>query len=268
MRGLNNILKNKNTVTILGIVVIVFLLFIGFNATINSTVNPVSVPVAKRKILPGTQIKQDDVKYTNVSRIVLSDNVLTNLNDILLKYSNYNVTIPENSMFYKEWLVGEGDLPGNWLKKIDFSKGEEAYYYKVDVESTYGNSILPDSYIDIYMGATINKRTGFIYGKLLKNIKVLAVHNSKGKNVFDDSENIEEPSYILFALSKDNYNLLTRAQYAEKYLENEDLILKIAPQGKDLPSDDKSVKVNRSTLIDYINAASKAISNDELQNVE
>ena len=118
------------------------------------------------------------------------------------------------------------------------------------------------------MGATINKRTGFIYGKLLKNIKVLAVHNSKGKNVFDDSENIEEPSYILFALSKDNYNLLTRAQYAEKYLENEDLILKIAPQGKDLPSDDKSVKVNRSTLIDYINAASKAISNDELQNVE
>ena len=146
MRGLNNILKNKNTVTILGIVVIVFLLFIGFNATINSTVNPVSVPVAKRKILPGTQIKQDDVKYTNVSRIVLSDNVLTNLNDILLKYSNYNVTIPENSMFYKEWLVGEGDVPGNWLKKIDFSKGEEAYYYKVDEHGDCSSEIQSNFY--------------------------------------------------------------------------------------------------------------------------
>ena len=45
MRGLNKFLRNKNTVTVLGIILIVFLLFIGFNVTINQTVNPVSIPV-------------------------------------------------------------------------------------------------------------------------------------------------------------------------------------------------------------------------------
>ena len=66
MKGFNKFIRNKNTVTILGIILIVFLLFIGFNATINSTVNPIAVPVAKEKILPETQITQDKVQYRKI----------------------------------------------------------------------------------------------------------------------------------------------------------------------------------------------------------
>ena len=265
MRGLNKFLRNKNTVTILGIIVIVFLLFIGFNTTINSTVNPVSVPVANKKILPSTQITKDDVKFIQVSKIVLSDNVVTNLGDIILKYTNINTTIPENSMFYKEALISGDELPGNWLNNVDFENGEEPYYYDVDISSTYGNSIVPNSYIDIFMAATLNERKHLMYGKLFKNLKVLAVHDRKKKNVFDNSEEVGVPKHLIIALSQDNYNLLVRAQYSEKYLENEDVVLTIVPHGTNLPAGDNAVRVNRATLMDYINVASSSISNDQLQ---
>ena len=67
MRGLNKFLRNKNTVTILGIILIVFLLFIGFNVTINQTVNPVSIPVAKQMIPAQTKITGDMLQIKKIS---------------------------------------------------------------------------------------------------------------------------------------------------------------------------------------------------------
>ena len=259
MKGLNKFLRNKNTVTILGIILILFLLFIGFNATIQSTVNPISVPVAKEKILPETQITQDKVQYASVSKIVLGDNVLTSLNDIIGKYANVNVTIPAGSMFYKEWLVNSSDLPGNWLKQVDFSKGEEAYYFRVDVTSTFGNSILPDSYIDIYMKAT-DDNNNVIYGKLFRNIKILAVHDSSGNNVFSDPENVGTPANLVFALSHDNYNLLMRAEY----LSTKGVDLVIAPQGENTTNEEGAL-VSSATLRDYVNNHTSSVTDDQIQ---
>ena len=264
MKGLNKFLRNKNTVTILGIILILFLLFIGFNATIQSTVNPISVPVAKEKILPETQITQDKVQYASVSKIVLEDNVLTSLNDIIGKYTNVNVTIPAGSMFYKEWLVNSSDLPGNWLKQIDFASGEEPYYFDVDTASTYGNSILPGSYIDIYLGTCeATEATVCIYGKLFSNIKVLAVHDSSGNNVFSDPENVGTPAYSLFALSHDNYNLLTRAQ--KILINNKNLRIDVIPHGEDNNTNATGAVVNSATLRDFVNAYSSGVTDDQIK---
>ena len=259
MKGFNKFIRNKNTVTILGIILIVFLLFIGFNATINSTVNPIAVPVAKEKILPETQITQDKVQYRNISKVVLGDNVIRSLNGIIGKYTNINVTIPAGSMFYTEWLVNEEDLTGNWLKQIDFAKGEEAYYYKVDVASTFGNSVLPDSYIDIYMKAT-DDNGSVIYGKLFRNIKVLAVHDSNGNNVFSNSEEKGTPEYLLFAMSHDNYNLLRRAEY----LKGREIDLVLAPQGSNSTGNEGAL-VSSATLRDYVNAKTSSVTDDQLE---
>ena len=259
MKGLNKFLKNKNTVTVLGIILIVFLLFIGFNTTIKTTVNPINVPVAKQKILPETQITKDMVEYTSVSKIVLRDNVVRNLNKIIGKYTNINVTIPTGSMFYSEWLVNSEDLPGNWLKQVKFSEGEEAYYYKVNTESTYGNSVLPNSYIDIYM-STQDESGNIIYGKLFRNIKVLAVHDSSGNNVFSDSEKKMTPANIVFAMSHDNYNLLMRAEY----LKSDNVKLVITPQGENA-SGEKGAFVSSATLRDYVDKHTKGVTDEKLK---
>lgn len=258
MRSLNKFLKNKNTVTILGIILILVLLYIGYTATIKATVDPIQVPVAKEKILPSTQITADKLQYKNVSKAVLTDSTYRSANEVVGLYTNVNVTIPAGSMFYKEWLVSGDNLPGNWLKEVKFDEGEEAYYFGVNVASTFGNSILPDSYIDIYMKA-YDANNNVMYGKLFKGIKVLAVHDASGQDVFSDSENIKTPANLVFALSHDNYNLLMRAEY----LSSTGVDLVIAPQGES--TDVKGTLVSSATLRDYVNVHTSSVTDDQIE---
>ena len=50
---------NKNTVTILGVIVIVGLLYFGYTNQINTQVKPVRVPVAAQEIQPRTLITEN-----------------------------------------------------------------------------------------------------------------------------------------------------------------------------------------------------------------
>ncbi len=259
MRGLNKFLRNKNTVTILGIILIVFLLFIGFNVTINQTVNPVSIPVAKVKIPAQTKITGDMLQIKKISKVGLTENVIRNASLIVGKYTNINVTIPVGSMIYTDWVVDEDSIPGNWIEKIDISKGDEAYYYKVDMVSTFGNSILPDSHIDIYMSAR-DANGNIMYGKLFSSIKVLAVHDGSGHNVFADPANVGSPSYLAFGLSRDNYKLLKRAEY----LKGQGIDLVIEPKGQKYVSKSGTL-VSSKTLQDYINNATSTVSDEAVE---
>ena len=156
-------------------------------------------------------------------------------------------------MFYQEWLVDEENLPGNWIEQLDIKAGEHGYYMDVTVESTLGNNVLPNTYIDIYMKATDENGT-IMFGKLMKNVKVLVVHDGSGNNVFDDSENNVSPSKIGFAVNQDMYILLQKADYL-----NIDLV--IAPRGATVPTQDYVI-VTSATLRDYIDAQTITVEED------
>ena len=93
-----------------------------------------------------------------------------------------------------------------------------------------------------------------MFGKLLKNIKVLVVHDASGNDVFNDAENIGNPSKIGFAVSQDLYILLKKAEFL-----NLDLV--IAPRGSTVPSQE-FVIVTSATLRDYIDAQTITIEED------
>ena len=57
--SMKKFLGNKNTVTILGIIVCLVVLYIGYNYRINSKVELVQVPYAINTIQPRTYIKKD-----------------------------------------------------------------------------------------------------------------------------------------------------------------------------------------------------------------
>ena len=46
MNSVKKVLKNKNIVTIIGVVVILILLYVGYSTQINKAVEPISIPVA------------------------------------------------------------------------------------------------------------------------------------------------------------------------------------------------------------------------------
>ncbi len=259
--GFKRFITNKNVVTILLVIVILVVLYFGYSGSIKQKTNPVSMPVASRKINPQTRITADDIVYQQVASSMVSENAIRYSNQIIDKYTNYNVTIPEGSMFYSEWLAEGANIPGNWIEQLDRASGELGFYMSVNITSTLGNSVLPNSYIDIYMKATDENGT-IIFGKLMKNVKVLVVHDGNGKNVFEDSLNIGTPSKIGFAVNQDMYMLLKKAEYLN-------LELVLAPRGSTVPTENYVI-VTSATLRDYIDAQSITIEEDVItdENVE
>ena len=72
------IIRNKNFVTIAGIIIVLILLYWGYSTQINNAVQPVSVPVAASTIQPRTEITEDMVDMINVPQISVSEKVITN----------------------------------------------------------------------------------------------------------------------------------------------------------------------------------------------
>ena len=250
---LKRFFTNKNVVTVIGVLLVLVILFYGYSSSIKKQTNPISVPVAAKTINAQTQITNEDVTYIQVANSMVGQGVVRASGSIIGKYTNLNVTVPKGSMFYSEWLVEESELPGNWIEQLDYEKGELGYYMSVNVENTLGNSVLPNSYIDIYMKANDENGTVML-GKLLKNIKVLVVHDSTGKNIFSNASSIGTPSKIGFAVSQDLYVLLKKAEYL-----NLDLIL--APRGETVPAEDYII-VTSATLRDYIDAQTITVEED------
>ena len=150
--GIKKFLANKNTVTILGVVAAVCVLYFGYNSKVNKAINPIEVPYAKETISPGTQITADMIGTKRVSSETISDGMsYTSRSDVIDKYANADSVIPEGSLFYKRSIVTKDQLPDSII--YDYPSGYVLYYLSVNTETTYGNSIAPGNYIDLYLKA-------------------------------------------------------------------------------------------------------------------
>lgn len=253
-------LRNKNTVTIIGIILVIGILYFGYHNTIKKATSPVSgVPVAAVTIQPRTEIKEDMVEYISVAKIILdqTSGVCKNKACISGKYSNYNTVIPQGSLFYLDALASKEDLPDAAF--VELESGDIPYNFPVTMNSTYGNSIYPGNYIDIYMKA-FNEDGILMVGKLIENIKVLAVKDSQGRNVFENSQETRTPSNIIFGLKAELNILLRKASYMNAY----SVELFPVPHGSTLSSEAVSgaTQVSSQTLKEFINA--NTVANDEI----
>lgn len=259
--SLKRFLKNKNTVTIIGVIFILVLLYIGYSTQINRAVEPVNVPVAAQNIQPRTLITADMVNNVDMPSISISENVITSSGAIIGKYSNVNTLIPAGSMFYRETVIDAKELPDAAL--VELKSGEIAYNFPIDMDSTYGNSIMPGNRIDIYMKYGDGTDENVTLGKLLNNIKVLAVKDSSGKAVFEDSESERTPAMMIFGLKEKNWLLLRKAYYLG------DLGVELFPVPHSGTVDtDGATEVSTKQLEDYINAHATDIpvnTNEEVQ---
>ena len=259
--GLKRFFTNKNVVTIILVIVILAVLYYGYSSTITKKTDPVNIPVAAREIAGETLITNEDVKTAKVARSMLNNNVVRgNGSAVVGLYTKVGVTIPEGSVFYYSWVDTAENIPGNWIEQLDYEAGELGYYMPVDTESTLGNSVLPNSYIDVYMKATADNGV-VMFGKLLKDVKVLVVHDSAGNNVFANSEENSTPANLGIGVNPDMYILLHKIEYLD------DVSLIIAPRGKKITVEGSAV-VTSSTLRDYVDARTITVKEDEITKEE
>jgi len=222
--GLKKFLSNKNTVTVVGVILAVIVLYVGYNMRVKQATNPVTVAYAKQTISPGIQITEDMVGTTEVPPAMIKGEIVANVSNVVGKYSADDSVIPEGSLFYSRSVVKKEQIRSNII--LDYPKGYELYNLPVDMESTYGNSIYPGNYIDIYLKA-VNKvgeaetmtadDDKIMLGKLVANVKVLAVKDSSGQPVFSNLDEQRTPAMVIFALPQKYYVLLKKASFLRTY---------------------------------------------------
>lgn len=256
MNGLANSLKkfftNKNTVTIIGVVAILFILYFLYTKKINDATNEETVFVAARTINPQTQITNEDVTTIKVAKAARPDGVILDKKKIVGKYTGVGSTIPEGSMFYDDVIVEKEELPGDWLTLLEKDANgnlEIPYYFSVNTTTTFGNSIQPGDYVDFYVKMYDQKQNNkLIFGKLIENVKILAVTESSGKDVFRSQTDIGTPAYLNFGLSRDNYNLFKTIDYAN----GADITLIVVPHGGAIPEENLEITISQTDLRDKI----------------
>ena len=241
--------KNKNVVTIIGVVVILILLYVGYSTQINQAVEPIQVPVATQTIQPRTEITDDMVQMVDMPNVSISDNVIRSKSQIVGQYSNVNSVIPEGSMFYTDTVISGDELPDAAFAKV--KAGEVVYNFPVDIESTYGNSIFPGNMIDIYMKVGDGTDERIMLGKLIENVEVLAVKDSSGRAVFENTSEERTPSMLIFGLNSNLYTILKKASYMESL----GVELYPVPHGGEV-AQEGATQVSTQQLVDYIDAHS------------
>lgn len=200
---------NKTTVTILGVVAGVLVLFFFYMYRVNNAVNPREVPIATRTIAATEEITQDDIEIVEIGSSFLSNiDVYTSANSLVGKYVNTGTSIPKGGLFYTSQVVEKEELPNSIFDEIP--DGYTIYQLRVNNESTYANSIYPGDRIDLWMSTT---QDGLIYyGEFIRGIEVLAVRDSSGENVFDVTSG-RTPAWLLFAVPTDMYRYLKVAEF-------------------------------------------------------
>lgn len=251
-------LQNKNTVTVIGVILAIIVLYFAYTMRINSAINPVAVPYASEQIPAGTQITESMISTREVPPAMLEGDVILNVGEIIDKYSAADTVIPEGSLFYKRSVVEKEQLPGNII--LDYPKNYVLYNLPVDTNSTYGNSVYPGNYIDIWLKA-VNKLTDdqiksgnkdadkIMYGKLISNVQVLAVKDSNGQAVFQNIDENRTPAMVVFALPQEYYVLLKKASYMRTY----DTIIELVPTNESTKDEPGDIELSSDDLKEWIN---------------
>ncbi len=245
-------LSNKNTITILGVLVGVIVLYAGYNWRVQRSIQPVQVPYATSTLISGTKITEENIGYTSVPKDMISGmtNLVTDINRIRDMLVAYDSKIPTNGFFFSETLISEEEMPDSVFSKIQ--DGETIYRLEVDYDSTYANSIFPGNKIDLYMSTNVEDDEGkLVFGRLIASIEVLAVKDADGKNVFADKDNPTEPKYLMFAVPEYLFLLLSKAEKLgieiQPVVRNESYSAN--PQATELASDELQALIINQTHI-------------------
>lgn len=226
--SLKKLLTNKNTVTILGTLIGIAVLYFGYTWRINQQVEQISVLVAKETIQPRTRITSSMVETISIAKVMYNkmqgeygsgQSIMRYSSELDTfengAYSNVNALIPKGSVLIKNVNIIDRDkVPSSVLLKVP--EGQIPYAFSINYSDTYGNAIMDGMYVNIYMKAIGNDGKTMI-GKLLKDVKVLAVLDSSGRDVFENTDENRTPSTLIFGVSEDLHLLLRKANYLSQY---------------------------------------------------
>ncbi len=263
MLNIKKMLSNRNTVAILAALIGVIILFVAYSFRVNQAVKPEKVPVAKETIQPRVKITRDMFEYRNMPKASIdTELVITNVEELVDYYTRVNAVIPKGSMFYKVQIVSAQERPDAYVDQLE--EGEVLSMLPLSGSATYGNSIFPGSFVDIYVD--MDEAGKVVIGRFIKDVKILAVVSGQ-RNVFENSEEILNPTHIIFALPSDMRRQLRGAEVAGR-LGGSGVSINITVVPVQVPSElvkDLKPSIANKTIEEKINDLIEEIPADELE---
>lgn len=163
----------------------------GLNYMVNKEVAPITAYFSADEIPAGTLITEKMINEREVPSVSLPPNAITNKEDIVGKYTLYGYGIPANSYFFDEKVLTKEEMPNASVLKL--KANEFAFPLLVDLETSLGNGIVPDTQVDLaFRGFVVDKENGEkrpIYGVIAENVRVTSVKDNNASAVFNDDSN-------------------------------------------------------------------------------
>ena len=256
--SIKKFVSNKNTITIIGVILCIVILYVGYNFRINQKVSLSRVPYANQTIQPRTEITEEMVSYMNVPAAVIKGSYYNASNQIVGKYAKDDIMIAEGSLFYTDFLTDTSTVSNSAFSNV--KSNETVVSYKVGMSSTYANSMMPGDIINVYFKAKDDNGT-IMFGKFISNITILDVKSSDGQRVFENTTESRTPAYMLFALPEDMHLLFRKAIYLSNTYEVE---LILVPNTQKQEKDDMEVYVSSKDIQTFIDEKTKMVSVDEI----
>ena len=249
---LKSLILNKNSVTILGVIAGVIVLWFAYSITLDKAVKPQKVPVASKNLTAGTIITKDDIEYVEVNSDVLKKaSVITSSAQLIGYYITNDTSVVQGSMFYKDQVVSKDKLIDRDLETIP--ENYKLYWLNVDNTTTYANSIYPGDKIDLWLKT---KNEGkYVYEEFITNIEVLSVKDSKGQNVFDVASG-RTPAVLVFAVDDEMFSYLSKI----KYLSGMELYP--VPINKKNSDKDATTEITNDALKQLIDSQARTVTSD------
>jgi len=212
LTSIQRFLSNKNTVTIIAVILGIVVIYLGYNWRVKEATNPVSVPYAKQEISSRTLITESMIGYMQIPKnmVTKNANLVTSSGNIIGKYAAFGTTIPTNSLFYSSALMEAAEMPDSAF--ADIKDGYTVFSLNVTLQTTYGNSIFPGNAIDLYI-KYVDDTGKIVFGKFIESIEVMAVKDSSGNHVFETTVESRTPSELLFAVPDYMFELLMKSKY-------------------------------------------------------
>ncbi|NUH84755.1 hypothetical protein HUN92_13600 [Bacillus firmus] len=215
----------KRIISLLTVVALIGSIFIYTQFTIKAEINEREVIVTKTEIPPRTEITEDMLETIVVPTQGIPSDAVNSKEDIVGKWTVAGYGIPSHSFIYGKKIVSKSEMPDAGI--LELEENEVAFPLLVDLETSLGNSIIPDSKVDLYFRSLVeqDEKSKAIYGKLASKVRVVAVKDADAQMVFDpegyqqgkkqDNTNKEQTSLAkiyIFAIPEELNGLINKAK--------------------------------------------------------
>lgn len=197
-------MKNRKNFAAAGVLSLLVVNGLLFKVILDKTIDLKKVPVAAVTIEPRTRIEKEMIVYKEIPSIFTDETCAMDESEILDKITEIEGKIPKGSLFYKQMLFDETELPDYPALKL--KDGQSSFSLGTDLLKSSGNSLTANQKVDLYV--TIEqKKEKPVTDLLVSSIRILSVKDRKG-NLMGTKNSSNVPYVINLAVSNEYVELL------------------------------------------------------------